>query len=332
MRKRTAFFEKHFLTPVQYQQVAYLFCLGIVKRISFFDTHGFESSKAILKTTTGSFVVSLYKVPVKGDAVGKSKASIQYEIDLTRTLKDLPVPEYLPSRHEQYIEREFGFHITVYKFLNGKPPKIITSRKAYQLGVFLGEFHHQGRKFLSPLRGRRKFYILSHAVLRKMDVHARQQTHPLLGTVVNEIRSGVEKYYLPRDVKLPVGPVHVDVKPENELFIKDRLTGILDFGIFYRDYFLVDIGKTIMWNCSKQGKIDQQLFHSFIRGYCSKRRLVLQEKAYLKQAILFGIFAHIYVDLYHVPLQRVPEEYTLFLVKNFLPIARWLERNKLPII
>jgi len=50
---------------------------------------------------------------------------------------------------------------------------------------------------------------------------------------------------------------------------------------------------------------------------------------YLKQSILFAIYSHLWVDLYHVPIRYVPESYTLFLVREFLPLARRLEKEQL---
>lgn len=239
------------------------------------------------------------------------------------------MPHYIQSMNKKFIENIFGSMITVYRYLPGHHPKRITSKMAYQLGIFLGKFHLLGKSFRCSLRGRRRFYDLPSAVVRKMDVYARKQKHPLLKSVVREFREGVLRTKLPKNI--PHGPIHVDIKPENELFIGEKLTGIIDFGIFYRDALLIDVSKTIMWNCYRGNKIDQKLLNSFMNGYTLKRRLTPKERLFLKQAILFSIYAHVYVDLYHIPLKRVPESYTLSLVETFLPVARWLEKNEIKI-
>ena len=53
------------------------------------------------------------------------------------------------------------------------------------------------------------------------------------------------------------------------------------------------------------------------------------ELNYFKKSILFAIYSHIWVDLYHVPIKYIPEEYTLSLVRDFLPVARQLEKENL---
>ena len=92
---------------------------------------------------------------------------------------------------------------------------------------------------------------------------------------------------------------------------------------------MVDVGKTIMWNCCKHKKLDFKLTAELLRGYETKRKLNKKEKSYLKNSILFGIFSHIWGDLYHVSVGYIPENYTISLIRNFLPIARKLEKNKL---
>ena len=196
---------------------------------------------------------------------------------------------------------------------------------AYQLGQFLGTFHVQGRSFPTLLRGRRKFYDLSAVVMKKMDAYATQQTNPFLKAVVQEVREGVLRTRPPKI--LPKGPIHVDIKPENELFVDGILTGVVDFGNFYIDTLMIDVGKTIMWNCGKGKSIDRTLMAELLRGYEEKRKFTKQERDYLPSAILFAIYSHIWVDLYHVPLHYVPESYTVSLVKTFLPIARTLEEE-----
>lgn len=196
---------------------------------------------------------------------------------------------------------------------------------AYALGIFLGRLHAKGKEFHKSLTGRRKFYDLTPEIIKKMYKIALRQQNSNLRSVVEETRRGVEKYRLPRG--LPRGPIHVDIKPENELFIQEKLTGVIDFGNFYIGPYMIDFGKMAMWNCIRKGRLDYKLFNEMRRGYESKRKFSRAEVGYIINSILFAIYSHIFVDLYHVPLKYVPESYTLFLVKEFLPAARRLEND-----
>ena len=98
----------------------------------------------------------------------------------------------------------------------------------------------------------------------------------------------------------------------------------------YTGPLIFDVGKTIMWNCLKNNKLDVNLVKRFIKGYSTQRKLKKKELENINKAILLAIYTHLWVDLYHVPIKYVPERYALFLVKTFLPIARKLEKELSP--
>ncbi len=313
-----------FFSTAEYRTIVGLFGRGPIKKISYFR-RGFHAARVMVQTSKGNFVISKYHLSNRNDLVSKSKKSLQYEIDLLNDLRFSVTPHYLRSRSGDYILDFGGYSMTVYEYLPGHVPKVIKPIMARQLGNFLGRFHERGKKFRRVLAGRRKFYDLSPRVLAKMNFSASRQTRLLLKSVVTEIRAGVVDNLLSRN--LPHGPIHVDLKPDNELFVGQKLSGVIDFGNFYIGPYLLDLGKTIMWNCSSGGKIDPILFRELMRGYLAKRLLNKAERSLIRKSILFAIYSHIWVDLYHSSIDYVPESYTLFLVKTFLPVARWLQNQ-----
>lgn len=311
------------LAKNQFQEIADLYNLGVVKDVLFFSK-GLQTPKAVLKTQKGTFVVSQHSVSKKKSLVHKTIASLQCEMYLLETLYDFPTPHYKKSRNKKYIEAYKNIFLTCYTFLEGTNPTKINKKKAYALGKFLGAFHKQAKTFDRGVQNRRKFYVLTNRRLQQMSRYV-DKNKGRLREVSNEIKEGVKRNRLA--YTLPRGPVHVDVKPENELFIGDTLTGVIDFGNFYIDAYVLDIGKMIMWNCVKNGIIDISLFRSVVEGYETSRKLSKQEKENMKKAILYALYSHIWVDLYHVPLNYVPRSYTTSLLKEFLPVARWLEQE-----
>ncbi len=302
-----------FFSKSEYQEIADIFGLGKIQKIKYFRK-GFQTPKVAVETKKGEFVISK----------NQPDRSPQDEIKLLGFLRNLQVPKYVKSEHNNWIERYKGSLVAACSFLEGVAPKKITPAMAFQIGKFLGDFHKQGERLKKTFSARRKFYVLPEATLKEMSAYVMRQKNLSLKKIVDEVRSGVVKNRLPKS--LPSGPVHVDVKPENELFINDRLTGIIDFGNFYIDVFVLDIGKAMMWNCIFRKKLDIKLVDALIDGYESKRILSRSEKSHLFRAIAFAIYSHIWVDLYNVPLGYVPESYTRYLVKEFLPAARNLDR------
>jgi homoserine kinase type II len=315
-----------FYSKKEYNQIADLFNLSKIKKISYFH-QGYQTPKAVVTTAKSKFVIAKHNLSNKRTVVADMKIvpkiALLHEIELLKHLKSLPVPHYLPSKRKKYLEDFKGYAVSVYYYLPGQQPKKITPRMSYELGKFTGEFHLLGSQFKKSMRGRRRFYDLNDKVMRSMYRLAKKQTHPELKAVVEEVKNGVERTRLPKN--LPKGPIHVDIKPDNELFIGQRLTGIIDFGNTYIDPFIFDVGKTIMWNCLNKQGLNQILVNEFLSGYMEKRKLSKKELSYLKQSILFAIYSHVWVDLYHVPIKYVPQSYALYLVRQFLPIARKLE-------
>jgi Ser/Thr protein kinase RdoA (MazF antagonist) len=157
-----------------------------------------------------------------------------------------------------------------------------------------------------------------------MKPFAYKQTNLKLKSVVADIENGVidNKF----DNKLPQGPIHVDIKADNELFIGDKLTGIIDFGNFYRGPLILDVGKTIIFNCIKNNNINKEMMKKFLMGYEKYRKLTKKEHDNIFKAIRYAIYSHIWLDLYHVPLKLVPQKHTLYFVKKFLPAIRKLDK------
>ncbi|OGI27293.1 MAG: hypothetical protein A2359_00590 [Candidatus Moranbacteria bacterium RIFOXYB1_FULL_43_19] len=316
-----------FYSKKQYQKIADIYGLGKVQKISKLHIGFGMSTKAAALTSSGKFIISKNILSEKKDIVSKSKESLQYEIDMLNAVRRLPVPAYKTSSRGNFIERFGDDWITVYDFISGKSPKRIMAPMARELGEFLGEFHKRARKFKKKLKSRRKFYDLNQRVMKLMDPYAHKQTNPVLKSVVEKVKRGVIHNSPP--AVLPEGPIHVDIGHTNELFQGEKLSGIIDFGNFYIGPFMVDVGKTIMWNFCPNKKLDRRLLKEFIRGYNSRRNFSKAEHLYLEKAILFAIYSHIWVDLYHIPIKYVPESWPLMLIRRFLPVANQIEKSQI---
>ena len=275
----------------EYQIIANKYRLGEIINLEYLYIGYGGSAKVKIETSKGYFVVAKNILADKKDITSKSVESLQYEIDMLNTIKRIKVPQYRYSEKNNYIEKYKDGWVTIYDFIPGKSPKKINNKKAFELGKFLGEFHKLGSKFKKEIPSRRKFYNLDYSAIRKMETIARKQKNKKLFSLIDEIKLGVIDNTPPRNI--PIGPIHVDIGHNNELFLGDKLSGIIDFGNFYRGPYMVDIGKTIMWNCCSNGKLNIKLFNSFMSGYKSNRKLNKSESQYITKSILFAIYSHI---------------------------------------
>ena len=314
-----------YYTKSEYQKIADLYSLGKILKISHLHLGYGGSAKVSVETANGKYIISRDRLSNKKDITSKSVESLQYEIDMLKTVQGLPVPCYRKSSKGSYIEKFGTGWMTVYDFISGKSPKKINPAMARELGEFLGKFHKKSHKFKKELLTRRRFYNLNPKVMKIMDPFARKQKNPILKPIVDRVKQGVGDN-LPSP-KFPSGPIHVDIFHASELFEGEKLSGVIDFGNFYIGPYMVDVGKTIMWNCCPNSKLDKKLLESFIKGYESKRKFSKAERVYLEKSILYAIYSHIWVDLYHVSIKYVDENWPLFLIKTFLPVAEEIERK-----
>lgn len=87
------------------------------------------------------------------------------------------------------------------------------------------------------------------------------------------------------------GFIHGDLYYDNTLFIDSDLRAVLDFEQAGLGPFILDLGISISGTCLIEGKISKKLMKSFISGYESNRKLAKEEKTFLNEAVLIGLFS-----------------------------------------
>ncbi len=313
-----------FLEKEEYQACLDSFGLGTVTTVEQFSG-GLAAPKVAVQTEKGKFIIAKYTLGPGDNFKNKPREALKEEIKLLNTLQDLPVPHYLPDKKGDFILDYKGYGITIYDFLKGRRQDELNESQVFELGRFLGNFHKQGMNLNIQFSRRYKFYDFDEERWKKMRPYAYEQTNEKLKAVVKEVEREVLRTKPSPD--LPSEPIHVDIKADNLLFEKDRLTGVVDFGNFYVGPLMLDVGKSIIFNCTRGDEINKTLMKRFLEGYELFRPLNDQEKIYLKDSIVYAICSHIWLDLYHVPLKLVPESHTLYFVEKFLPAARKLMKR-----
>src|SRR3989344_8067816 len=131
-----------FFSKKQYQQVAELFGLGAIRGIITYFRKGYQTPKVAVETGRGKFIIAKHNLSTKKTIISDMKIvpriALVHEIQFLNTLKNLPVPHYLHSKHRRYLEDFGGYTVSVYKFLPGHEPKRMTSKMVYELGRFVG--------------------------------------------------------------------------------------------------------------------------------------------------------------------------------------------------
>ena len=97
----------------------------------------------------------------------------------------------------------------------------------------------------------------------------------LLETILEDFEETIEDFD-----DLPTGLIHGDLFRDNTLFEGESLRAILDFSEAGKDFWLLDLAITVNDFCSAWPgvKLDQDLYHAFLRAYNNVRPLTADEQ------------------------------------------------------
>lgn len=222
------------------------------------------------------------------------------------------MPELI-KLNKGYLTRIEGKPALLYKYIPGKQLKRFSKKQLMEVGEFNANFHNQGKKF-SWNKYRDKHYRLPKSKLDRIIAAAEEAKLGHL-TLLHDLIIELEENKL--NENLPEGPVHVDIKPENVLFYKGKLSGVLDFDNSYIGYFLLDLAKTMVWFGLEGKFFNIEKSKIIYDGYIEKRNLSSLEYSELYKAIKFAFLSHIIVDYYKRALGIISSDYFEFMVNDF---------------
>jgi len=270
-----------------------------------------------IKTTKGDFAFKI--------AIRHNSNKIYYEIKLLNSIHGLPIPKPIKTKDDKYIFDYKGHRTLVYPFLPGKEEEKFTKNMFFEVGKFLGKLHLQTEGFIPPVK-RTDFYNTSLKRIKRVVKESRHQKNIKIQKAVSYLKENTLKYKLPAG--LPNGAMHIDFKPENTLFIKGKLTGVVDFDNSYNGPLIFDLADTLAWFCSKNGKFDMNGAKIIYQGYKSVRKLTTQEHQALFDALHRAFCAIVLCGIDYLNHKNLPEKYIVWAVDNLLETQKNLKITK----
>jgi homoserine kinase type II len=276
---------------------------------------------ALYKVTTTKGKYTL-KISIRNNPV-----RVKYEIHLLTHLYNLPTPQPIQTKSKGYLPNYKGHKSFIYPYLPGKQKRRFTDMMLSEIGTFLGELHLQTEGFKSPIK-RIEFYNFhpkNFAEVIKDSLLAKNQK---IQNAVSYLKESTLKYVLPKG--LPEGAMHIDVKPENTLFNRGHLSGIVDFDNSYNGPLILDLAATLMWFCSEKGKFNFPRAKIIYNAYNRARKLRSSElKAFFK-AFHYAFLSHVLADIYlnyskDFPEIELPESYMIWEIENLLETEKNLK-------
>jgi len=192
---------------------------------------GVENSNFLLRTSQGSFFLTLYEKRV-------ASADLPFFLGLMAHLaaRGITCPQPVMTRDGTVLGELAGRPAAIIDFLEGVWPRRPNATHCAAVGEALAKMHIAGLDF-----GMRRANALSvkswRPLFRSAESRADGVKPGLRGLIADELD------HLERNWRcdLPQGVIHADLFPDNVLFIGDQLSGLIDFYFACNDVLAYDV-------------------------------------------------------------------------------------------
>lgn len=233
---------------------------------------GVENSNFMVRTTTGTFILTLYEKRVNPD-------DLPFFLNLMNHLagKGLSCPRPVPKKSGETLSSLNGRPAAVVTFLDGIWHRKIMPVHCRALGTEMARMHLMGADF---------------EMIRENSLSVRSW-RPLLescGSQADSVKPGLYAFldaeidFLEENwpTDLPCGVVHADLFQDNVFFLGDDLSGFIDFYFACTDMLAYDLAICLnAWCFESDGSFNITKARLMITAYESVRKLSDAELAAL---------------------------------------------------
>lgn len=225
---------------------------------------GVENSNYLLKTTEGTFILTLYEKRVNRD-------DLPFFLGLMQHLasRGLECPQPVARADGEMIGELAGRPAAIVTFLEGMWLRKPTAAHCEQVGRALAQMHLAGADF--PLRRRNGLAMADWRPLWNLSRERADTVEPGLVEEAEADLDFLEKHW---PGNLPQGVIHADLFPDNVFFLGDELSGFIDFYFGCNDILAYDLAICInAWCFEKDSSFNLTKGAALLRGYNAVRPL-----------------------------------------------------------
>ena len=233
---------------------------------------GVENSNFLVRTTVGTFILTLYEKRVNPD-------DLPFFLGLMTHLSEngLSCPTPVAGRDGTVLQELNDRPGAVVTFLEGVWPRRIHPSHCRSLGAAMAAMHRAGADFTM-----RRDNALSVASWRPLMHACRLPEHEIYHGLHNELNTELNwlEQHWPTD--LPVGVVHADLFPDNVFYLHEDVSGIIDFYFACTDFLVYDLAICLnAWCFENDGSFNMTKARLMIAAYQQVRPLSPEELAAL---------------------------------------------------
>ena len=245
---------------------------NIEKFISFKGIkQGIENTNYLLKTKKRKFILTIFEKRV-------SNKELPFFMKLMEVLNNSKIncPRPIKNNEGNYFFKLRNKNACIVTYLDGRDKKILNIKNCYDVGKIIARMH----LITKNIRIFRKNSMGIHSLdrLLKSIRFKKKEFHNLEKFLKINLKDIKKKW--PK--LLPKGIIHGDLFIDNIFFIRNKLSGILDFYFAANDYLIYEIAICINALCfdKKDAKfnINKKKVRNLIKGYESIRKITKKEK------------------------------------------------------
>ncbi len=189
---------------------------------------------------------------------------------------NIPCPIPLKNINNNIISNYINKKYSIFNFLNGKHLNKHFLYQYLDLGEHLAKIHFTTKTY--PIKINNNFNIKFYSsIINKYGNIINKYNKDLS----KKFKYTVQEYKKIKKYNLPEGLIHADLFPDNVLFYKRKISGLLDFYYACNNYLICDLSIVIISWCFQKNtepvKLNTNKIKNILRGYNNIRRITKKE-------------------------------------------------------
>jgi len=229
---------------------------------------GVENSNYLLSTDAGMHILTLYEKRVNVD-------DLPFFLGLMEHLagNGLECPQPINLKNGEQLSKLAGRPSAIISYLDGNSVKRPSNLHCRQLGEAMAQMHLAGEGF--EIARPNALTVENWRPLYEMSGQGSNTVAAGLSKLIEDELTYLESNW-PND--LPTGVIHADLFPDNVFFLKEKLSGIIDFYFACNDILAYDIAICInAWCFETDHSFNVTKAQAMLKGYNSVRQMTETE-------------------------------------------------------
>jgi homoserine kinase type II len=225
---------------------------------------GVENSNFLLHTEAGYFILTLYEKRVKAE-------DLPFFIALMEHLskRGITCPQPVRNKAGEALGTLAGRPAAIVTFLEGVGVQRATVHHCAAVGGALAKLHLASADFIGH-----RVNALSVQGWRPLYNAARERADTVTPGLEQATREALEALEREWPRQLPSGVIHADLFPDNVFFLKNDLSGLIDFYFACTDFLAYDLAIGLnAWCFEPDGSFNVTKGRAMIAGYRAIRPL-----------------------------------------------------------